>query len=435
MWATSLRPQWLSWLPRQPRPGLLLMAAALYWAAVPPTLARQVHPSQPAPDARYTFAVIADTLQSPADEAPTQRMLSAIGHDPAVSFIVYDGNLKSAREACQDTLYERRQAILEAARPALIFVPGPHDWIDCGKAGAGGFDPVERLDLLRQTLFASASSMGQNPLPLRRESEISRFRPYRENVRWLVGNTVFISLNVSGANNHYLNAGGRNGEFEDRTIANGFWLAHAAEYAKRRAASAIVVLIQGNPNFERYERPEHFRWLRFTAYPRRDGYLEFKRNLLKLAQTFRGPVVLIHPDVSPMRGGFSINRPLHNDKGLIVPNLTRITFAPEDRLNQWLQIDADMARHPPFKVSMHTVPKHMPLLPVQAPPATADERHENARPPVPVPHPAPSAPRPDMPPILPEPESEPVQEPGPTWHNRHQEHNEHDWQEQETNLP
>ena len=321
-------------------------------------------PHAQAAPVRYTFAVIAGTLQSPADEAPTQRLVDAIGRNRDMSFIVYDGNLKGPKEACSDSLYERRQTLLEAARPALIFIPGQHDWTDCGMAEAGGFDPVERLDQLRQTLFSDTSSMGQNPLALTRESEVSRFRPYRENVRWQLGDTVFIGLNAPDPNNHYLTAGGRNGEFEDRVIANAFWLEHAAEYAKRRDARAIVIFIQGDLDPERYERPDRFAWLRFARNSRRDGFLELKRSLVKVAEIFRGPVLLIHCDDQRATGGFVIDQPLRNDKGEVVTNLTRIAIAPHDRLDQWIQIEADMARRPPFRVSVRDVPKNLPLLPV-----------------------------------------------------------------------
>ena len=340
----------------------IVIAAALVAVCIA-TLA----PTANAAPSRYTFAVIGGTMQDVADEAPTQKLIDAIGRDPQMSFIVYDGNLKSSKEACRDSLYERRQALLEAARPALVFIPGQHDWMDCGSTAAGGFDPVERLDLLRQTLFAEGSSMGQNPLPLTRESEVSRFRPYRENVRWQIDDTVFIGLNAPSPNNHYLNAGGRNGEFEDRVIANGFWLEHAAEYAKRREARAIVIFIQGDPDPERYERPERFAWLRFGRNPRRDGFLEFKRSLVKLAQIFRGPVLVIHENNEPLTGGFLIDQPLRNDKGVLVTNLTRIAFAPRDRLNQWVQIDADLARRPPFRVTVRDVPKNLPALPASVP--------------------------------------------------------------------
>ena len=343
---------------RRPRTLCAALAIALI-------LTGGVSPHVQAASVRYTFAVIAATLQSPADEAPTQRLIDAIGRNRDVSFIVYDGNLKGAKEACRDSLYEQRQALLEAARPALIFIPGQHDWTDCGTTEAGGFDPVERLDQLSQTLFADASSMGQNPLAVSRESEISRFRPYRENVRWQLGDTVFVGLNAPDPNNHYLTAGGRNGEFEDRVIANAFWLEHAAEYAKRRDARAIVVFIQGDLDPERYERPDRFAWLRFARNSHRDGFLELKRSLVKVAEIFRGPVLLIHCDDQRATGGFVIDQPLRNDKGEVVTNLTRIAIAPRNRLDQWIQIEADMTRRPPFRVSVRDVPKNLPLLPVQ----------------------------------------------------------------------
>jgi hypothetical protein len=339
--------------------------ASVFAVLLPASAAHAAAPS-------YSFAVIANTMQSPADEAPTQRLIDAIGRERGLSFIVYDGNLKGPKEACRDALYERRHAVLETSRPALFFIPGQHDWIDCASAQAGGFDPVERLDQLRQTLFSDANSMGQNPIALTRESEVSRFRPYRENVRWQAGDTVFVGLNVPSPNNHYLTAGGRNGEFEDRVIANAFWLEHAGEFAKRRDARAIVVFIQGDPDPERYERPERFAWLRFGHNPRRDGFLEFKRSLVKLAQIFPGPVLVIHSDDERASAGFMIDQPLRNDKGNLVANLTRVALAPHDRLNQWIQIEADLGRKPPFRVTVRDVPRQMPM-PTAQPPLLRDE--------------------------------------------------------------
>jgi hypothetical protein len=311
---------------------------------------------------RFGFAVVANVISSQAEEAAAQRLIDAIGRDPQIAFIVYDGNLKGLHEACADHLYEQRHDLLDTSRPPLVFLPGEHDWVTCGANGPGAYDPVERLDFLRQNFFADPNSLGQNPLALTRESEVSRFRPYRENVRWQLGDTVFIGLNVPDGNNHYLNAGGRNGEFEDRVIANGFWLEHAAEYAKRRNARAIVIFMQGNALPEQYERPERFSWLRFRRAPR-DGYLELRRSLVKLAETFRGQVIIVNADDSKLTRGFTIDQPLRNDKGVRIENVTRIAFALHDPLTQWLQLDADMARSTPLRVSVRDVPKHLPLLP------------------------------------------------------------------------
>ncbi|MFM0740312.1 hypothetical protein PQQ51_23985 [Paraburkholderia xenovorans] len=386
--------------PRRPRAALsfagtraagVVVSLALLGSALS-VMSQAAHAESP----RYAFAVIANTMQSTADEAATQRLIEAINRERNVSFIVYDGNLKGAREACRDALYDRRHAVLETARTALFFIPGQHDWADCGTAEAGGFDPVERLDLLRQTLFADQSSMGQNPIALTRESEVSRFHPYRENVRWQVGDTVFVALNAPSPNNHYLTAGGRNGEFEDRAIANAFWLEHAAEYAKRRDARAIVVLLQGDFDPERYERPDRFAWLRFARNTRRDGFLEFKRSLVKLAQVFRGPVLVIHCDDERASAGFTIDQPLRNDKGILVTNLTRVALAPHDRLNQWIQIEADLGRKPPFRVSVRDVPKQMPMP--SAPLTSPHDEPAASMPAVPA-----LGPASELPPLLPAP--------------------------------
>lgn len=311
---------------------------------------------------RFAFAVVANALTSQSEEASAQRLIDAIGRDPQIAFIVYDGNLKGAHEICADHLYERRHDILDASRPPLVFVPGERDWVTCGMNGTGAYDPAERLDFLRQNFFSDPNALGQTPLTLTRESEVSRFRPYRENVRWQFGDTVFIGLNVPDGNNHYLNAGGRNGEFEDRVIANGFWLEHAAEFAKRRNARAIVIFMQGNAMPERYERPDRFAWLRFHRAPR-DGYLELRRSLVKLAEIFRGQIIIVNADDSKLAHGFTIDQPLRNDKGAKIENVTRIAFSLRDPLTQWLQVDADTARRTPLRVSVRDVPKHLPVLP------------------------------------------------------------------------
>ncbi|WP_321958956.1 hypothetical protein [Paraburkholderia tropica] len=346
--------------------GAFTALAALIALALPGLAYAQ--PQSTASSQRYSFAVLANVVTEPGDEGTLQRLVDAIGRDPQIAFVVYDGNLKGPRESCADNLYERRHALLSASRPPLVFVPGQRDWANCGMNGSGAWDPVERLDFLRQNFFGDSNSLGENPLTLTRESEVSRFRPYRENARWQTGDTVFIALNVPGDNNHYLNAGGRNGEFEDRVIANGFWLEHAAEYARRRNARAIVIFMQGNAMPEHYERPERFAWLRFRR-AQRDGYTELRRSLIKAAETFRGPIVIVNPDETRLARGFAIDQPLRTEKGVRIANVTRISLALRDPLTQWLQIDADMTRRTPLRISVRDVPKHLPLLPPQEPPA------------------------------------------------------------------
>ncbi|WP_176114120.1 hypothetical protein [Burkholderia cepacia] len=311
----------------------------------------------------YSFAVVSGVINTPADEPAAQRLLDAIARERNLAFVVYAGDLKGSKEACRDALYSQRGAILDAARVPLVFVPGHDDWATCNTVAGGSYDPVERLDFLRQTLLADSALPDPGALPITRESEVARFRPYRENARWMRDDIVYVALNAPAPNNHYLTAGGRNGEFEDRIIANGFWIDHAAEYAKRREARAMVVIFEGDPQFERYERAERFAWLRFNRPRVRDGFRELKRTLVKAAATFRGPILVMHASSEALANGFLIDRPLRADDGELVGNVTRVAIGPRHPVNQWVKVSVSPARQTIFNVSLQEVPKNLPVPP------------------------------------------------------------------------
>jgi hypothetical protein len=316
--------------------------------------------------APLTFAIASNVLDKPAGETALQHLLNAIGQERNTSFIVYDGDLKGETEPCRDSLYDTRQQIFDSSRKPVVLLPGGNDWASCGLAQAGSYDPIERLDFIRQLFFGDSSSLGQTPMNVIRESDVARFRPFRENVRWQTDGVAFIGLNAPTPNNHYLTAGGRNGEFEDRSVANAFWLEHAVETARRSEMRAVVVILQGDPDFARYERRDRFAWLHFSrGDTSRDGFLELKRSLVKAAELFRGPVIVIHTSDTPIPRGFRIDQPLRNDKGTVVANLTRIAIGLKKPQSQWLEVESDFAWRPPFRVRVRDVIVR-PVTPGQA---------------------------------------------------------------------
>ncbi|CAB3968321.1 membrane protein [Burkholderia cenocepacia] len=354
--STDTRKRILCGLPA--RTAAMLVAAALALAQATSLAAPPKRSTTP-----YSFAVVSGVINAPGDEPAAQRLLDAIARERNLAFVVYAGDLKGSKEACRDALYSQRGAILDAARVPLVFIPGHDDWVTCNTAAGGGYDPVERLDFLRQTLLADSALPDPGALQITRESEVARFRPYRENARWMRDDIVYVALNAPAPNNHYLTAGGRNGEFEDRIIANGFWIDHAAEYAKRREARAMVVMFEGDPQFERYERAERFAWLRFNRPRVRDGFRELKRTLVKAAATFRGPILVMHASNEPVANGFLIDRPLRADDGELVGNVTRVAIGPRQPTNQWVKVSVSPARQTIFNVSLQEVPKNLPVPP------------------------------------------------------------------------
>ncbi|WP_256701360.1 hypothetical protein [Caballeronia sordidicola] len=319
-----------------------------------------------------SFAIASNVVNRSSDETTLQQMLDAIGRDRNTSFIVYDGNLKSEAEPCRDALYNTRQQIFDSSRKPVVLLPGGNDWASCSSSQAGSYDPVERLDFIRQSFFGDSNSLGQTPMSVIRESDVARFRPFRENVRWQTNGIAFIGLNAPAPNNHYLTAGGRNGEFEDRSVANAFWLEHAVETARRTDMRAVVVILQGDPDFTRYERRDRFAWLRFSrGDTSRDGFLELKRSLVKAAESFRGPMIVIHGSDTPIVKGFRIDQPLRNDKGTVVANLTRIEVGLKNPRTQWLEVESDLSWRPPFRVRVRDVTVRPNAQAQGSPPASA----------------------------------------------------------------
>jgi len=280
-------------------PGWLLAWAVWLGVAAAPARAQT----------RFEFAAIGGLPAGSSDERDLVRELSALDQS-AAAFIVHLGGFKTPAEPCADALYAQRRALLDAAARPLIAVPGTADWLDCD---GQGHDPAERLGRLRELFFGDDSSLGQERLRLSRESELARFRGYPENVRWRVGQVMFVGLNLPGRNNDFRSAAGRNAEFDDRLQANKLWLERAFQQARRERLAALVIALHGDPRFEVVAR----------RGGERDGYAEFKDWLRQQCAGFTGPVLLLHGAVPRQR----VDQPLRTPRATVVGNLTRLAVA------------------------------------------------------------------------------------------------------------
>ena len=325
-----------------------------------------------------TFAVVAGVPQMSRQAPRTQSVLRWIARQPDLDFIVHLGNLRTATDPCSDSLFTSREAILNATPAPLIFVPGENDWATCDSAPGGG-DPIERLDTLRDSFFSGAMSLGNPGLRLIRQSELPAYRPYRENTRWITHGVVFVTLNVPSGNNHFSDAGGRNGEYEDREVANRDWIARALTDARRRRAKALVFFFQADPvslAAGRRARTGFAAW--FGGRPEHDGYAALRRDLRTTAEAFAGPVLVIHTGV--VTGAQSkeppgqhkmprsvlfmepLLRPSRNGKPL--RNLVHLQIQTPTPDNQWLRVSFRVRRGadtPSFHATLETAPTHLPV--------------------------------------------------------------------------
>lgn len=268
----------------------------------------------------FSFALIGDVPYN--DEQFTNLFPNMIRelNDAKIKFVVHDGDIKAGSDPCSDLILETRRQQFNTFRHPLIYIYGDNEWTDCGRA-TNGFDPVERLEKLRQMFSSGNESLGERKIRLERQSTDPRYTKFRENVRWKMGNVQFTGLNVPGSINNY----GRP-EFAERNAANIAFLKQSFEIAKAANQRAVMIIIQANP------LPERGSTNRVHA-----GFHDLINTLETETIAFGKPVVLVHGDSHYFR----IDKPLYGTKSKRrIENFTRVeTFGNPDV--HWLCVSVD----------------------------------------------------------------------------------------------
>lgn len=200
------------------------------------------------------------------------------------SFAILNG-IKSDGESCSDELYIERKNLIDTIDiPVIISVSGK-DWVNC-QNNRGDSIAIERLIRLKEIFFENASSLGNNPIELTRQSLGNRFSNYPENAYWHMHSILFATVHMPSDNNHFMAAAGRNDEFEDRTIANRQWLDRLFRIASRNRYKGIVLISDGNPFLSAEKNGQD------PAF--RDGFHEIRQQLNNLVSHYPGRVLFIH---------------------------------------------------------------------------------------------------------------------------------------------
>jgi hypothetical protein len=273
----------------------------------------------------FSFALMGDAPYYDWEVWQVEQMIGAINREP-VQFVVHVGDFKNGHSRCSDELFQQRMEMFSRSLRSFIYVPGDNEWTDCHRASAGSYDPVERLDKLRAVFFEDERSLGVNRLALVRQSSDPRFARYRENVRWEMGDVLFVGLNVPGSNNNFGRAADADAEYRERSHANATWLADAFRIARQKDLAALAIFIQADPAFG-------LNRLRKA----RNGYRGFLSQLAAEAQAFKRPVLLAHGDTHE----YVVDRPLRDPAtGTPIRNVLRVETFGSPTVN-WVRISVD----------------------------------------------------------------------------------------------
>ncbi len=270
------------------RPFLLasMLAAAL---AAAPACARDRKAAEVIQDPdTHRFMVVGQRAAEGGEAALKEVLLEA--KDPNLAFLVVTG-IKGAAESCGDRLYQKRRDLFDKARRPVILSLSDDDWTSC-RNSAGRTNAIERLNRLRELFYSEPESLGKDKLQVTRLSSSPRFRSYAENAHWQVGKVLYATINLPEANNHYLAAAGRNSEYEDRTVANRFWLNRLFAIAKQDKVDAVVLFAEGN--MQPLLQPANgLRALLQRTPASQDGFAQTRRQLQQRAAGFKGRVLVV----------------------------------------------------------------------------------------------------------------------------------------------
>lgn len=243
--------------------------------------------AQPAAPARghaspagFSFALIGDIPYYSLEEQALRRIFQAF--TPALSFAIHVGDIKSGSETCSDALIERRMALLHSCPIPLVLLPGDNEWVDCSRALAGGFDPLERLDFWRG--LAARDQRADTVLG------VQRHPAWPELMHWRMDSaqSSFVTLNVPGSSNGLIDTPQGRAQRRQRNAANSDWLARAGQRAQAARDRFLFVAIHAQTRLDRGPGGEEGR----SPSP----YRPFKQALLALLNHFSGQVIVLYGD-------------------------------------------------------------------------------------------------------------------------------------------
>lgn len=286
-------------------PGLGLLLGILHCALMSGFAITPTHPDA------YSFAVMGDTPYSAIEERRMMWMIDDL-NQLDLAFVVHVGDIKAGSHSpCTDELFEKRKAQFNTSAHPFVYTPGDNDWTDCRRKSNGSFDPIERLQKLREIFFSDRYSLGARKLMLDRSTscalrvgEECQCPGLPENAQWEMKGVLSVTLNIPGSNNNFGIDAASDREYRCRSAANKIWLERLFRLGRNDHIKGLAVFIQANP------------W----QPSRNSAFDAFLQQISEGAEKLGKPVLFVHGDTHM----FFIDKPFRNEKNETIGNLRRL---------------------------------------------------------------------------------------------------------------
>jgi hypothetical protein len=278
--------------------------------------------AQPPPQTGFGFAVIGDTpYDAPGTTTESEVRFPAavnqINADPAIQMVNHLGDIKSGPSRCDDTYFQKIRTQFDRFADPLVYTPGDNDWTDCHLASNGGYNPLERLQKIRDLFFPRpGKTLGQQSVAVHDQAGLP------ENMSYERAGVSFTVLHIVGSNNGLApwtvppGPGGQPqaDEVRQRTAATLALINQTFDEAQAQGQRAVVLLTQADmfdPKVTDPAPPSYY-----------SGFQDIVATIAQRSASFNGPVYLFNGD----RHVFIDDRPLDaGSRWLTVYNVTPVS--------------------------------------------------------------------------------------------------------------
>jgi hypothetical protein len=199
----------------------------------------------------FTFGVIGDIPYGDAEIAKFPARIQDINADKELKFVTHVGDIKNGSSVCSDEYFSNIRTQFDTFEHPLVFTPGDNEWVDCHRTNNGAYNPLERLDKLREVFFDEPGKTLGATMPVKTQENLG----LPENVRFNQNRVAFSVLNIQGSNNSLQPWSGLGNttatpeqlaEVEHRTEAVLDQIRDTFADAERRNDRAVVLMTQAD---------------------------------------------------------------------------------------------------------------------------------------------------------------------------------------------
>ncbi|UTT69117.1 hypothetical protein NMQ03_18280 [Arthrobacter sp. DNA4] len=282
------------------------LALALGLLASQPTFAQTAQADSTSNDNQvFTFAAIGDIPYGAAEIAKFPSRIQDLNADKELKFVAHVGDIKNGSSVCSNEYFSSIRTQFDTFAHPLVYTPGDNEWVDCHRTNNGAYNPLERLDKIREVFFNQPGKTLGATMPVKSQENLG----LPEDVRFEKNRVAFSVLNVQGSNNSLLPWTGLGktaatpeqlAEVEHRTDAVIAQI-HQTFADARRSNDRAVVLMQQADMFDPSLLADA------TANPDTvSGFRKSVQAIIKETNNFDAPVYLINGDSHV----FAENQPL-----------------------------------------------------------------------------------------------------------------------------